>query len=81
MNDRQQSLSQEMQAYSEELNGPILKRVQKAVEIVADRRKLEYVIDETNTLYFKGGVDLTKEVVIELLKLEASSTKLRPEKK
>ena len=74
--EREQSLQQEMQIYSQELNKPILDRVQKAVEIVAERRKLNYVIDETVTLYFKGGTDITAEVIIELLRLDAEATKL-----
>lgn len=73
--DRQESLNQEMQIYSQELNKPILERVQKAVEIVSDRRKLNYVIDESVTLYFKGGTDITAEVVVELLRLDAEATK------
>ena len=63
----------EMQAYSNELNAPILGMVQKAVEIVAERKKLSYVIDESVTLYFKGGVDITSEVIAELLKLDAAN--------
>ncbi len=73
--DRETSLNQEMQIYSQELNKPILERVQKAVEIVSDRRKLNYVIDESVTLYFKGGTDITAEVIIELLRLDAEALK------
>ncbi len=73
--EREQSLQQEMQAYSQELNKPILERVQKAVEIVAERKKVNYVIDESVTLYFKGGIDLTAEVLSELLRLDAEATK------
>ena len=72
LQEREQSLNAEMQAYSNELNGPILATVQKAVEIVAERQKLSYVIDETVTLYFGGGTDITDEVIKELLKLDAS---------
>lgn len=75
MQDRQQSLSVEMQAYSEELNGPILKRVQDAVKIVAERKKVNYVIDESTTLYFETGMDLTQEVLTELLRLDAEASK------
>ena len=60
-----------MQAVSQELNKPILERVQKAVEVVSDRKKLSYVIDETSTLFFAGGFDVTSEVLIELLRLDA----------
>lgn len=75
LQERQQSLQQEMQVYSQELNKPILDRVQKAVEIVADRKKLNYVIDESVTLYFKGGTDITGEVLTELLRLDAEAMK------
>lgn len=74
LQERQQSLSMELEAVSQELNTPILQRVQKAVEIVADRKKVGYVIDETSTLYFKGGVDITNEVATELLRLDAAAT-------
>jgi len=75
MQQREQELQQQITGLSNELNAPILKRVQKAVEIVSERKKLNYVIDETVTLYFKGGVDLTNEVMIELLRLDAEETR------
>lgn len=68
---REQELQQRLQARSSELNEPILKRLQKAVEIVSDRKKINYVMDETQMLYFKGGQDLTNEVIDEILKLDA----------
>jgi outer membrane protein len=70
LQEREQSLNQEMQAYSQELNQPILEMVQKAVEMVAERKKMHYVIDESVTLYFKGGSDITSEVITELLKMD-----------
>ena len=72
---RQQSLEQEIQAYNEELNKPILERIQKSIEIVAERKKLNYIIDESVTLYFKGGIDCTTEVMTELLRLDAETMK------
>jgi outer membrane protein len=75
LQDREQSLNAEMQAVSQELNKPILDRVQKAVEIVSERKKLNYVIDESVTLYFKGGTDITSEVVVELLRLDLEANK------
>lgn len=76
LQDREQSLSVEMQAYSQELNEPILDRVQRAVKIVAERKKLSYVIDESVTLYYSGGMDITAEVMVELLKLDAAEAKM-----
>ena len=70
LQDRETSLNNEMQAYSQELNAPILSRVQKAVSIVAERLKLNYVIDESVTLYYSGGTDITSDVVKELLILD-----------
>jgi len=75
LQEREQSLNMELQAVSQDLNKPILERVQKAVEIVADRKKISYVIDESSTLFFKGGIDITDEVAAELLRLDAEATK------
>jgi outer membrane protein len=75
LQDREQSLQREMQAVSQDLNTPILDRVQRAVRIVADRKKVSYVIDESVTLYFAGGMDLTQEVVVELLRLDKEESK------
>jgi len=68
---REQELQQKMQQLGTELNEPILKRVKKAIEIVAGRKKLSYVVDETSTLFFAGGLDITSEVRTELLRLDA----------
>jgi outer membrane protein len=75
LEDRQTALQQELQIYQQELNKPILERVQMAVEIVSDRKKINYVLDESATLYFKGGMDITDEVLIELLRLDAEAMK------
>jgi len=72
---RQNELEQGLQIYNEELNKPILDRIQKAIEIVADRKKLSYVIDETAALYFKGGIDCTPEALVEVIKLDLESIK------
>ena len=71
MQMREQEIQQKMQQLGNELNEPILKRVKKAIEIVAGRRKLNYVVDESSTLYFAGGTDITSEVLVELLRLDA----------
>ncbi|MBL4862933.1 MAG: OmpH family outer membrane protein [Crocinitomicaceae bacterium] len=71
--EREQSLNYEMQAYQQELNAPILQMVQDAVKVVSERMKLNYVIDESVTLYFAGGTDITDEVAAELLKMDAAA--------
>jgi outer membrane protein len=71
----QASLEEGLAIMSEELNKPILDRVEKAIEIVAERKKLNYVIDVSATLYSKGGIDITNEVIVELLLLDAAAKK------
>jgi outer membrane protein len=75
LESRQQELEKGLQIYNEELNKPILDRITKAIEIVADRKKLSYIIDESATLYSKGGIDCTAEVMIELVRLDAEAIK------
>ncbi len=70
--ERQQTAQTDLQSYSSELNAPILKRVQKAIETVSTRKKIDYVIDVTVVL-IANGEDITDEVVVELLKLEAAA--------
>lgn len=74
LQERDQSLTQEIQAISQDLNKPILDRLERAVKNVAERKKLNYVIDESVTLYFAGGIDITDEVIVELLKLDREET-------
>ena len=75
LESRQQELEKGLQIYNEELNKPILDRITQAIEIVADRKKLSYIIDESATLYSKGGIDCTAEVMVELLKLDKEAIK------
>ena len=71
----QASLEEGLQILSEELNKPILDRVQKSIDIVAERKKLNYVLDVSATMYSKGGIDITSEVIVELLLLDAAAKK------
>ena len=52
--------------------------VQDAVKTVSERKKLSYVIDETVTLYFDVNLDITGEVMTELLRLDAEAMKNTP---
>jgi outer membrane protein len=56
--EREQTIQNELQMRAQELNQPIFERVKQAVDIVADRKKLNYVIDGSNMLYTKGGMDI-----------------------
>lgn len=71
----QASLEEGLQLRSEELNKPILDNVQKAIDIVAERNKLNYVLDVSATMYWKKGIDITNEVITELLLLDKALKK------
>ncbi len=78
LQETQASHSEELQLYSQELNQPILQMVQDAIKEVAAVKKLDYVIDETVTLYFRGELDITNEVMPVLLKMDAQYVKTHP---
>lgn len=75
LQERQQSIQQELQAFGEELNVPILDRIQKSIAIISERQKLSMVVDKTSTLYFAPDMDITNAVAVELLKLEKEAGK------
>lgn len=66
---RQQELEQQIQILSQELNEPILDRIQKAIEKVCLAEGIDYVIDESALLFSKGK-NITDKVIEEVLKLE-----------
>lgn len=71
----QSLLQQQLQTLANEYNQPILDRLQKAVEIVADRKKVNYVLDVSKLLYSKTGIDITAEVKFELARLDSEAMK------
>lgn len=72
LEQRQQEIDQKLQIMTQEMNTKILEKVKKAVNIIATKKGYAYVIDESSTLYSGGGVDITNEVITELLKLDAA---------
>ena len=72
---RQQTGQEELQLLQMELEEPMTDRIKKAIAIVAERKKLTYVMDVNAVIYSAGGEDITNEVAVELLKLEAEATK------
>lgn len=75
LEERQQQIDQQLQIMTQDMNIVILDRVKKAVAIVANVKKYNYIIDESTTLFSAGGIDVTSEVIVELLKLEAEAKK------
>ena len=76
LQETQTSHSEELQLYNQELNQPILQMVQDAIKEIATTKKLDYVIEISNTLYFREELDITEEVIPVLLKLDAEYVKL-----
>lgn len=70
--EREQSIQQELDAYSRELNQPILAKFQLAVQNVATREKYDYVFD-ISMLMVHNGPDITQLVITEVLKLKTDS--------
>jgi outer membrane protein len=76
LQDRQAQIEQILQEMSAKLNDEILASVKEAVDIVAKRKGLNYVIDESTTLY-ASGTNITNEVIPELLRIDAEKSKAK----
>lgn len=71
--EREQSIQGEIEAYSRELNNPIVEKVNSAVNTVSDRYRYDYVFD-ISTLMIHNGPDITKEVIEEILIINSKSS-------
>lgn len=69
---RELELSNQLQEFNNTMNQKSLKTIQDAVASVARKKGITYVIDENSALY-SSGLDITEEVIIELLRLDALS--------
>jgi outer membrane protein len=67
--DAEEMWQKDMQVLNSRLNAPILERAQKAIDNVADRLKLAYVLDVNATHYAKGD-DITNEVIKEAIAMD-----------
>lgn len=70
---RRQQIEQQLEMMSKVLDKQILESVKEAVKIVAIRKGLNYVIDQSSALY-TSGTDITNEVITELLKIDAKKS-------
>lgn len=73
---RQMEIEEMLQIKSEKLNTEILASVKQAVDIVAKKKGLNYVIDESSTL-FASGTNITNDVIPELLRIDAEKQKAK----
>ena len=67
---KQEEYSQKYQTRVTELMQPIEDNLKKAIKIVAEKNKLNYVFEESTLMYVNGGIDLTSQVKAELINLE-----------
>lgn len=67
---RESELNSSIQKMNYALNDLNYKTVQKAVKTVADKKGFLYVFDVASAVY-SGGIDITSEVITELLRLDA----------
>lgn len=68
---KQESLEADLKVLNGRLYNALEANLLKAIEIVADKNKLTYVLEASGLLYVNGGVDLTEDVRAELKILEA----------
>lgn len=66
---KQESLQQDLQILNDRLYKPIEDGLTKAIEIIAKKHKVTYVLETNSILYVSGGLDLTKEVKTELIRI------------
>jgi Skp family chaperone for outer membrane proteins len=71
---RQQEIQQQYQEIKIQLEEKSLNLLKKAVEIVAKFKKFNFVLADSQTLFSDLSTDLTSEVMVELLKLDAAET-------
>lgn len=79
MQERIESTNQSLRDYliniSNELNAPLQDRIKRAVDMVAERMNIGYIFDASAAIYSAGGIDITKEVIVELLILDKTEQK------
>ena len=69
---KQESLENNLSIVNSKLYQPIEDNLKKAIKNIADKHNLNYVFEENSLVYVNGGLDLTEEVKVELLKLETA---------
>ena len=68
-------MTRKLQMYQQQYMEPILKRVQDAIALIANKKKLNYIFDESVSLFSAGGIDCTEEVMVELIRLDEEAMK------
>lgn len=71
---REQAIDRDIQIAGNEANRKALEQVKTAVATISKLKKLNYVIDESVLLYYADGVDITNEVIAEVIRLDKAAT-------
>lgn len=79
----EQSYTQQLQVVQERYFVPLEKWLKEAVSIVGEKKGIDYILyyDTQNSIFWVNpnkGVDLTNEVITEMLKLEAANPVKEP---
>jgi outer membrane protein len=69
---RETQIQEEVNTRTTAISDRVLATVKKAVELVAVRKGLDYVLDISNTLFARGA-DITQEVLAEILRLDPAN--------
>lgn len=70
LEERYETSQEEILLYDKELNAPILARIQTAISTIALRKNLLFVFDKDGFIYRSDDVDITNDVIEELLLME-----------
>lgn len=71
---KSETLEGDLQTLNNRLYKPIEDNFNLAVKNIAQKYKLNYILEVNSILYVDGGLDLTKEVKAEVIRLEAIRT-------
>lgn len=76
---REQAIDRDIQMAGNEANRKALEQVKTAVATVSKLKKLNYVIDESVLLYYTDGIDITNEVITEVIRLDKATPAPKPQ--
>ncbi len=70
LQEREQQIDAVLNKETADINKKYVDMLKQAVKTVSALKKLNYVIDESVTLYSEGGVDITADVIKEIMILD-----------
>lgn len=67
---RSEQINKEMEEFRQQLFEPIISEIQAAISVVVKRNNLSFVFKKEDLLYTSDKVDITEEVLSELMIIE-----------